>query len=188
MAKTVYLVGKGNGWDEIKSVPKGSIIYGVNDACLRTPEVTHTFHMHDLYNYGKDRVTESSTRLLKTHFEKYPEHKLYSIKRYSEFPMCEEYPLDEIIEYFNPPIAYFTSGPEYMMAWAIKEGFEEVYFYGLNMSVGKEYIDQKPGMEYWLGVMHGRGIKTYLQHEESSLMKSRDSKLYGYFINQWINY
>lgn len=188
MTKKVYLLGKGDGWDAIKDVPKGSIIYGVNDACLRTPEVTHTFHMHDLYNYGRDKVTESSTRLLVEHCKKHPEMELYSIKRYTNFPTCREYPLDDIIEHFNPPITYFTSGPEYMMAWAIREEFEEIYFYGLNMSVGFEYQEQKPGMEYWLGIMHGKGIKTYLQHQECSLMKSRDSRLYGYFTRQFIRY
>jgi len=51
MSKHVYILGKGDGWDKIKEAPKGSVIYGVNDACLRTPEVTHTFHMHDLKDF-----------------------------------------------------------------------------------------------------------------------------------------
>jgi len=188
MPNTVYLLGKGDGWDEIKDAPKGATIYGVNDACLRTPEVTHTFHMHNLYEYGKNQVTESSTKLLKLHCEKHPEMELFSIKRYPDFPSCKEYPLDDILEYFNLPIPYISSGPEYMIAYAIREGFDEMYFYGLNMSVQKEYIDQKPGMEFWIGVAIGKGIKVHLQHEHTSMLKTRDSKLYGYFIKQWIIY
>jgi len=186
MEKTVYILGKGDGWDAIEEAPKDSIIYGVNDACLRTPEVTHTFHMHDLYEYGKAKVTESSTRLLKRHCELHPEMELYSIKHYKDFPNCKIYPLDEVLEYFNLPIPYFTSGPEYMIAYAImKENPDVLALHGLNMSVGKEYIDQKPGVEFWIGLALGKGIKVLLQHEHTSIMKTRDSKLYGYFMKQW---
>jgi hypothetical protein len=110
---------------------------------------------------------------------------MYSVKRYSAFPNCKEYPLEEIIDYFELPRPYFTCGPDYMLAHAIKEGFKEFYLYGLNMSVNIEYTEQKPGMEFWLGMAMGRGIKVYLQHQHTSLLKSRDSKLYGYFMKQW---
>jgi hypothetical protein len=185
MQDTVYIVAKGDGWDAIEEVPKGSIIYGVNDACLRTPEITHTFHMHDLYEYGRNRVTESSTRLLKRHVEQYPDMELYSLKEYRDFPSSKVYPLEEVVEFFNLPAPYFTSGPEYAIAYAIMKGFKHIYYLGLNMSVGKEYIDQKPGCEFWTGIAIGRGCKVYIQHEYSSLLKSRDSNLYGYFTKQW---
>jgi hypothetical protein len=185
MPKEVYLLGKGDGWPEIKNVPKGSIIYGVNDACLRTPEVTHTFHMHDLKDFGKAGVTESSTKLMKLHCEKYPKMPLYTVRRYKDFPEAILYPLEEIIDHFKLPIPYFTSGPEYMIAWAIREGFEDIYLYGLNMTVEKEYIDQKPGMEFWVGIALGKGIRVHLQHEQTSILKTRDSNLYGYLMKQW---
>jgi len=182
----VYLLGKGDGWDEIKKVPKGSIIYGVNDACLRTPEVTHTFHMHDLKDFGKNKITESSTKLLKLHCEKHPEMPLFSVRRYKDFPNLILYPLEDIIDYFKLPIAYFCSGPEYMIAYAIKEGFKEMTLYGLNMSdQHTEYVQQKPGMEFWLGMAMGRGIKVNLQLDKTSLFKTKDSKIYGYFMKQW---
>jgi hypothetical protein len=181
----VYLLGKGDGWEAINDVPKGSIIYGVNDACLRTPEVTHTFHMHDLKDFGKNKVTESSTRLMKLHCEKYPKMPLYSVRRYKDFPNIILYPLEDIVDYFKLPMAYFSSGPEYMIAWALREGFKEMTLYGLNMTVSDEYKDQKPGMEFWLGIALGMGVKVNLQHDKSSLLKCRDSKLYGYFMKQW---
>jgi hypothetical protein len=188
MPKTVYLLGKGDGWDEIKEAPKGSIIYGVNDACLRSPEVTHTFHMHDLRDLKKAKMTESSTKLLANHCLEHPEMPFYTVKHCKEYPNALLYPIEEVIDYFKLPVPYFTSGPEYMIAWAIKEGFEEINFYGLNMTVSKEYIDQKPGMEFWIGIALGKGIKINLQHKQTSLLKTRDGLLYGYFMKQWYIY
>ena len=49
----------------------------------------------------------------------------------------------------------------------------------------EEWHQQKPGMEFWMGMAMGRGITLHIQHEHSSLLKSRDSKLYGYFTKQW---
>jgi hypothetical protein len=186
--KTVYLLGKGDGWDEIKTVPKGSTIYGVNDACLRTPEVTHTFHMHDLKGFHKNKVTESSTKLLINHCKDYPEMPLYTVKCYKEIPNAILYPLEDVIDHFNLPAAYFSSGPEYMIAWAIREGFDEMTLYGLNMSVHEEYHTQKPGMEFWIGMALGKGMKVNLQHNLTSLLKTRSGDLYGYFMKQWRNY
>jgi len=188
MSKVVYLLGKGDGWDAIKDVPKGSVIYGVNDACLRTPEVTHTFHMHDLKDFHNNKVTESSTRLMINHCQEHPEMPLYTVRRYKEFPNCILYPLEEVTDYFKLPTPYFSSGPEYMIAWAIKEGFEEMYLYGLNMSSHEEYYEQKPGMEFWLGLALGRGMKVHMQWKQTSLLKTKDDKLYGYFMKQWRNY
>jgi len=188
MPKRVYLLGKGDGWDAIKEVPKGSIIYGVNDACLRSPEVTHTFHMHDLRNFYKNKVTESSTRLLINHCKDHPEMPLYTTVPYKDIPNAILYPLEEVVDYFKLPVPYFTSGPEYMIAWAIKEGFEEIHMYGLNMTVHKEYIDQKPGVEFWTGIALGKGIKVFIQHRQSSILKTRDGDLYGYFMKQWYIY
>ncbi len=185
MSDHVYLLGKGDGWDEIKDVPEGSTIYGVNDACLRTPAVTHTFHMHDLKDFSRNKVTESSTNLMQLHCEKHPEMELYSVRLLKEFPNLILYPLEDIVDYFKLPIAYFSSGPEYMIAWAIREGFKEMSLFGLNMTVDKEYIEQKPGMEFWIGIALGKGLKVNLQHDHCSLLKTRDSNLYGYFMRQW---
>jgi len=185
MSKHVYILGKGDGWDKIKEAPKGSVIYGVNDACLRTPEVTHTFHMHDLKDFHRNKVTESSTKLLINHCNDYPDMPLYTVRRYPEFPNAILYPLEDIVDFFKLPIAYFTSGPEYAMAWAIKEGFDEMTLYGLNMSVHEEYHSQKPGMEFWIGIALGRGVKVNLQHEQTSLLKTRSGELYGYLMKQW---
>ena len=185
MPMIIHILGKGDGWEEIKNVPSGSIIYGCNDAFLRTPEVTHTFHMHDLDKFLKDEKTASSTRLCILRANKNPGMEFYSIKEFDSIPHLKEYPLDEIIEHFKLPVAYFTSGPDYMIAYAVYAGATELNYYGLNMSVHEEWYYQKPGVEFWTGIAMGRGITVNIQYENTSLFKTRNSEIYGYNIRQW---
>jgi hypothetical protein len=177
----INILGKGEGWDEIPDKPEG-LVYGCNDAVLRTPCDT-TFHMHDLEVFANQPGTASSTRLFVDYANKHPEHEIYTVKPFALIPHAKEYPLQEIVEYFH--VCYFTSTIEFMIAYAIWKQPTVLNFYGVNMTVKLEYMEQKPGVEFWLGQAMGRGIECNLQWDVSSLLKSRDSKLYGYLINQW---
>jgi hypothetical protein len=183
MTDTIYILGKGDGWREIENAPKGSIIYGTNDAFLRTPEVTHSFHMHDLKAFLEKPDTHSSTKLCIEHAKLKPEMEFYTIKPFPEIKQAKLYPLDEIIDHFK--VCYFTSTIEYMIAFALWKGVKNLKLYGCNMSVKQEYIEQKPGMEYWVGRAVGMGVNVELQHQYTSLLKTKNSLLYGYLINQW---
>lgn len=187
MKDTVYLLGKGDGWDKVYDIQNRNDVevWGVNDACLRTPGLDKTFHMHDLYEFSHTEPNISSTKLFVDYCNEHPEMEVFTVKSWEKIPHLKEYPVDEIIEYFNLPIPYFTSGPEYMIAYAIYKGFKNINYLGLNMTVKQEYIDQKPGMEFWTGVALGKGCNVNLQHDTTSIMKTRDSLLYGYLIKQW---
>lgn len=190
MKKIINILAKGDGWEKIKEitdkpVEERGLIYGVNDAFLRTPEVDVTFHMHDLDVFSKDKETASSTKLCIQRAKNKPEMRFISIKKFSKIPHCEEYPLQEIIEYFKLPIAYITSGIEYMIAYALMEGVDVLNYFGCNMTVKQEYIEQKPGMEFWTGMAMGMGVEVNLQLEKTSLLKTKDGLLYGYNIRQF---
>ncbi len=185
----VNILAKGNGWEEIKNivhlpVEERGLIYGTNDSFLRTPEVDVTFHMHDLEEYYNDKLRHSSTKLCMEHANANPEKPFISIYAWDRVPHCEAYPLEEIINKYG--VCYFSSSVEYMMAYAMNKGCTEFDFYGVNMSDQQEYIEQKPGVEYWCGLATGMGIKINYQHEHTSLLKTKNGKLYGYFIDQWV--
>jgi len=59
-----------------------------------------------------------------------------------------------------------------MIALAITEGFEEIGIYGVDMAVGKEYIKERPSVEYFLGIARGRGIKVIIP-DACDLLKTR---------------
>jgi hypothetical protein len=181
MARIVNILGKGDGWEGIENAKHGEI-YGINDAFLRTPQVTKTFHMHDLEQFLKDPKTNSSTRLCIEHANAHPEMEFYTTYEWPRIPHSKAFPLEEVSDKFKTN--YFASTIEYAMAYALWAGCDVLNLYGINMTVKQEYIDQKPGCEFWVGVAKGMGVEVNLQYEHTSLLKTRNGLLYGYNVKQ----
>lgn len=100
-----------------------------------------------------------------------------------EVPNVQPYPLEEICQEFLSTITrggkinrYFTSTFDYMLALALYEDYERVKIYGVEQASNTEYIYQREGTAFWLGVATGRRMKIEL-HPESLLLRG---KLYGY--------
>jgi hypothetical protein len=181
--RIVHVLGKGEGWEAVKKLPKGSEIYGINDAFLRTPEVTKTFHMHDLEEFLKKPSSHSSTNLCIQHANANPDMEFFTLYEWKRIPHSKEFPLDEISQKFKTN--YFTSTIEYAIAYALWEGVDVINLLGINMTVKQEYIDQKPGCEFWMGIAKGMGVEVRTQEEHTSLLKTRNGLLYGYNIRQY---
>jgi len=69
-----------------------------------------------------------------------------------------------------------------MIALAVYESltkgtFKEIHVYGVDMALKKEYREQKPSCEYFIGFAMGAGIKVYLPSESDLL---RTGALYGF--------
>jgi hypothetical protein len=89
----------------------------------------------------------------------------------------DNYPLGEVVKKFHTN--YFGSTVDYALALAIYEGADEIDLYGVQMLIPTEYGYQKPSGDFWCGVAIGSGIKLSVLGD-SSLMRTRDGKLYGY--------
>jgi len=178
----VNILGKGSGYDEMPENPEGEV-YGVNDAFIRNKSVSKTFHMHDLNEWETRKGSESSTKLVVEHANDRPEMEFFTVKPYKKIPHAQEYPLDEIVNHFGT--TYFTNGISYMIAYALWKGATKINLYGVNMTVQEEYIAQKPNVEYWIGRAQGMGVEVSFQWRYTSLMKSKDGLMYGYFMNQY---
>jgi chaperonin cofactor prefoldin len=57
---------------------------------------------------------------------------------------------------------YMDSSIAYELALAIHEGFEEILLVGVDLNTESEYVFQRSGVHYWLGLAQGRGIKVTL--------------------------
>lgn len=146
---------------------------------------------------GRDRWFQLHERTVKTDFGMaydtgrpgfYHEHEMFlqkcGIPVYTTeidpvIPTSVRYPMEDILAHFNGR-GYFTSGMDYMVALALYEhdrdmAIEELHVYGINLRTGTELIEQRPGMEYWLGRAEGSGITIKLP-ENSTLLKA---PLYG---------
>jgi hypothetical protein len=65
---------------------------------------------------------------------------------------------------------YWASGPSFMLAHAILEGYQEIHVYGIHLSTQAEYIEQRPNFEHLLGIAKGLGIKVVMA-PKSPLLK-----------------
>lgn len=102
--------------------------------------------------------------------------------KYEEIPFSQAFPLDECVKEFGIP--YFTNTIAYMIAHALLRGAKEIELYGVNQAGSHEYAEEKGGVEYWIGVAVGRGVKVTINGKDSQLLKykGRYGKdiLYGY--------
>lgn len=66
-----------------------------------------------------------------------------------------------------------------MIAYAILTGVKSIDFWGVNQHGMKEYINERKGVEFWIGLAMGHGIKIKV-NGPSHLLKNESKVLYGY--------
>ena len=174
----INIVGCGPGWDE---VPDDGMVWGINDIHRLRP-VDVVIDCHNLENVvaGKERLGRRTQSDVIEHIKilKQKGVRVYTTRLIEDLPEAFEYPLDEIIKEFDSD--YFGSGVDYAIALAVYLGVTEIHLYGILMLVKAEYAFQKASVEHWLGIAKGRGIKTVVHGNWSSILKTRNSLLYGY--------
>ena len=156
-------------------------IWGLNDLYDQIPRYTRWFEMH------QRKIVDSwqSCRTNRNHLEvlRQMQCPVYMQDHYEDIPCSVKYPLQEIQDFIKQRFpgrdfnGYFTNSISYMVAMAIRESFEEIEIYGVDLAVGSEYGSQRPSCEFWLGVAAGLGAKIYIP-PESDLLTSLF--LYGY--------
>lgn len=109
---------------------------------------------------------------------------VYMTEPEERFPTAVRLPIEDLtrvifggIEVGNPSGCYWTNTIAYMVALAVVEGFQEIHVYGVDMVNAEEYLTQRPGVTFVLGVAVGRGIRVVLP-KGCALMFARDR--YGY--------
>lgn len=105
--------------------------------------------------------------------------------KYEEIPLSEAFPIKECVKEFGQP--YFTNTIGYMIAYALLIGAKEIEFYGVNQAGSHEYTEEKGGVEFWIGVAIGKGVKITINGKNSQLMRYKgrygNDILYGYLQN-----
>jgi hypothetical protein len=105
------------------------------------------------------------------------------IDRYNEVPASVRYPLEAICEDLLPGftrdgemVRYFTSSVCLAFALAIHQRYERIELYGVEMASDTEYVYQREGVYFWIGVAIGRGVQVVL-HPKCGLFRA---PVYGY--------
>lgn len=103
---------------------------------------------------------------------------LISVREYPQIPQSVRYPIEEIVEEFGHP--YFTNTISYMLAYAIWQGFKDIYIYGAKMEVREELLRDKSNIEFWAGVARGRKINVVFDHAGEYFLQTQNDVLYGF--------
>lgn len=149
-------------------------IWGINDlyTCPDVKRWDRWFQLHDPAFYGTADTRQGFEAMLQRYAKM--DCPVYLFKEHPQIPNTLSFPYEELVEEFG---SYFNNTISWMIAFAIREGFEEIHIYGVDMAHSSEYGSQRPSCEYFLGIAQGRGIKIYTP-PESTLLKT--AYLYGY--------
>lgn len=102
--------------------------------------------------------------------------------RYEEIPLSRAFPIREAVERFGMP--YFSNTICYMICFALMSGAKEIHTFGINQASSAEYSIEKAGVEYWLGIANGMGVKVTIHGDKSELLRNKarwgHEMLYGY--------
>ena len=90
---------------------------------------------------------------------------LYMHQHYEDIPNSVAFP-KERIERELPRGWYHCGTFDWLVAFAILEGAEEIHIYGVGLSYNGEPLSARACLEYWLGVAEGKGIKTHVESSD----------------------
>lgn len=146
---------------------------------------------HNNLNHGRQQLDGKSN----SHYDwlqRPHDIPVYMQARYEDVPSSVEYPLDEIVKTLLPNIwrdygkgkeqvRHFTSSAAYSLALALYFNeigtykVKQIEIYGVEMTSDTEYVRQRDGVTFWLGIAIGKGINVVI-HSPLFL----NNKPYGY--------
>ena len=143
---------------------------------------------HNNLNHGRHQKIVDGTQS-NSHYDwlqRPHEFPIYMQDHYDDVPSSVKYPKEEIVKELLPnvwrdvagdvsQVENFTSSTAYAIALAIYQGKKQIEISGIEMTSDTEYVRQRPGVYFWLGIAAGRGINIVLH---SPLLMNE--KPYGY--------
>jgi hypothetical protein len=159
---TINIVGRGKG---MELAPKENC-WGINCIILERSVDLH-FDMHTDGKMNEKQIARRELVIKQTKQMNIPVYACHAIPETTYI----RYPIEDIIKEFRT--GYFSNGICYMIALALYKGVKELNFYGVNhtrLNMIDEYTIQKPGVDYWLGVALGRGVKCNIHGVMSEIM------------------
>ena len=147
---------------------KTATIIGMGATLIKCPfeDDSEIWAMNQTYQVAKriDRLFISDPRLNFRGGENHDYEELnslgipiVSLHHFPEIENFEAFPYDEIVEEFGSE--FFTNTVCYMVAYAIYKKYDKIRFYGIDMATEMEYRIERGGVEFWVGVAIGRGMK-----------------------------
>lgn len=183
----VLVIGSGRGCFEYRNLTEGREVWACFSAIgfLReNPDLAFCLDTFESF----DKTVEKNPE-----FERLIEMRDYNVKkirklkipilfskRFKNVSTSKEYPLKEIVAKFG--VTYFSCSLAYIIAYALYKGVKDLLFVGTNMDYKTKWIDEKGGVEFWLGYAKAKGVRVRFHGKYSKLLKTKSGRLYGYDI------
>ena len=102
---------------------------------------------------------------------------IYMQEVYSDVPKSVRYPIEDVLSLVKnvrmvfdgeeKQFRYFTSSPDYALALAArmckyKKRYERIEVWGIELETESEYVYQRMGFGFWIGVLAGLGVPVVL--------------------------
>ena len=174
--KTVEIVG--TGLSKVKA-PYKDEVWGLNHDFKSYKRFDKWFDVHYTTILTMNFQENEYFDFLKANQEKLvlcePEEYIAEFHETREkfLPKSELYPKEEAMKMFG---RYFKSGIDYMIAYAIINGYTDIGLYGVDLSDSVERWEQRRSLEHKIGYAQGLGINIHLP-ECCPLLKT--SYMYG---------
>ncbi|MDD5397842.1 MAG: hypothetical protein PHU70_02060 [Dehalococcoidia bacterium] len=107
------------------------------------------------------------------------------------------FPIEAVLAKF--PTRFFSNSLAYMIALALQmtttvqepgdlrprviDGYHKIYLYGIDMMTNSTYIQEKGGVEFWMGVAFGLGVEI-INTRGSATGKTYNGLMYGWYGQQ----
>ena len=181
----IHIMAKGPGFlDCPGSNPDADYeVWGLNDAPLYK-KIDVLFNMHDLTK----QPPPNKLCMVVAEQDKVP---LITLKKHEWLSNTKKYPFKTIVKKFlsghmvgSQPLQYFSSSICYMLAMAIHKDATEIHLWGATYFTDqRDHQLERAGVEFWLGISIGRGIKVHVHGPTTILKAGENNDLYGYENN-----
>ena len=170
MARTVSIVGLSPSSRDLAFAEPPGEMWSVNTGhfCFDREQLTRFTRWFQLHP-RRDFEAANADRPQHLEWLRHTTIPVYMEQVWEDIPTSVRYPREEIALIGGD---YFTSSVAYMLALAIYERFGEIRLFGVDMPSETEYFNERPCVEYWLGVAVANGIKV-VTPEHCPLMRGR---------------
>jgi hypothetical protein len=162
------------GSDTIQFMPKDikGEIWGINDTAFKLPRVDTIFELHTREIVERCVRTPDYLQRLKDF-----KGRVFMQNKHKDIKSSVKFPVNKLTKKYGKK---FVSSIDYMIAYAIEEGYKDIELWGVDLAVYEEYLYQRPSAMYWIGYAKGLGIKVTVQENSGINFEN----LYGYENSQ----
>jgi hypothetical protein len=192
MAKKVCITGTAPSWKMTPWHDRSWEIWSLNDAWMLRPQRwDRWYELHPIdqmwFRDPAQRVIDAS-QIPKGHYVRPQGHLEWLKAQAAHVPVflqkeppddwpanAHRFPIEAVEAEFGS--SYWASGPAYMLAQAVLEGYTEIMITGIHLATEAEYREQRPQWENLIGRILGRSIKESTQPDGMRVYDGADVRI-----------